>query len=128
MATTPRQAAADPALSVRPDTMQLSGILRADKIRHDTLVQLVQHWGVEQARLEIIDQLDALAEAVCSPREQDGELDALIQNVENAAAMDEAETLIDLYAALRLRNELTAAIVDLARFNPAAATADSSGK
>lgn len=128
MNATPRSAAANPALSVQPGPTLLDGVLRVDQIRRDTLVQLVQHWGVEQARLEIIDQLDALAEAVCSPREQDGELDALIQNVENAAAMDEAETLIDLYAALRLRNELTAAIVDLARFNPAAATVDSSGK
>lgn len=106
MATTPRQAAADPALSVRPDTMQLSGILRADKIRHDTLVQLVQHWGVEQARLEIIDQLDALAEAVCSPREPDGELDALIQNVEDAAAMDDAEIIVGLHTMRRLSVEL----------------------
>lgn len=106
MATTPRQTAADPALSVRPDTMQLSGILRADKIRHDTLVQLVQHWGVEQARLEIIDQLDALAEAVCSPREPDGELDALIQNVENAAAMDDAEISVGLHDFNRLHGDV----------------------
>jgi len=106
MNATPRSAAANPALSVQPGPTLLDGVLRADKIRHDTLVQLVQHWGVEQARLEIIDQLDALAEAVCSPREPDGELDALIQNVEDAAAMDDAEITLGLHTMRRLSVEL----------------------
>lgn len=109
--------ATTPGLSIRPDTMQLAGILRADQIRHDTLIQLVQHWGSDEARSDTIAQLDALADAVQSPR--DGELDALIENVETAAAMDDAEISIDLHTALRLSTELNTAILKLTSFNPA---------
>ncbi|WKD36559.1 hypothetical protein [Streptomyces xanthophaeus] len=109
----------EPGLSVRLDATWAAGILRADQIRHDTLVSLVAHWGSDEARADIIAQLDALAEAVISPRE--GELDVLVQNVEDAAAMDDAETSLNLARLLRLRDELDAAIGPLARFNPARA-------
>ncbi|MFE2323624.1 hypothetical protein ACFXD5_06820 [Streptomyces sp. NPDC059385] len=109
----------EPGLSVRVDATWLSGILRADEIRRDTLVSLVQHWGDDDARADIICQLDALAEADTSPRE--GELDHLVEAVESAAAMDDAEVRIDLTAALRLRAELDAVIETLGRFNPARA-------
>lgn len=116
----PTPAAQEPGLSVRVDATWLAGILRADQIRHDTLVSLVAHWGNEEAREDVIAQLDALAEAVCSPRE--GELDHLVTAVEDAAAMDDAETRIDLHTALRLRAELDTVIGKLGRFNPAAVT------
>ncbi|MEW1638597.1 hypothetical protein AB0469_31635 [Streptomyces sp. NPDC093801] len=115
MSTNPSR---EPGLSIRPDTMWLAGILRADQIRRDTLVSLVATWGDDEAREDILLQLDALAEAVASPRE--GELDHLIGAVEDAAAMDDAEVRIDLAAALRLRAELDAVIETLGRFNPAA--------
>ncbi|MEU6758022.1 hypothetical protein [Streptomyces sp. NPDC046685] len=107
----------EPQLSVRLRVDWLSAVLRADQIRHDTLVSLVAHWGNDEAREDILNQLGALAEAVTSPRE--GELDHLVQAVEDAAAMDDAEVEIDLHAALRLRAELDAVIEKLGRFNPA---------
>ncbi|MBT2449439.1 hypothetical protein J7F03_20575 [Streptomyces sp. ISL-43] len=116
MSTNPSR---EPGLSIRRDATWLSGILRADQIRHDTLVSLVATWGDPDARDDILAQLDALAEAVQSPRE--GELDHLLDAVEDAAGMDDAETGLDLTAALRLRGELDALITVLARFNPAAA-------
>lgn len=114
----PTPAAQEPGLSVRVDATWLAGILRADQIRRDTLLSLVAHWGSDEAREDIIRQLDALGEAVCSPRE--GELDSLVTAVEDAAAMDDPEIPIALHTALRVRNELDAVIAVLGRFNPAA--------
>lgn len=105
-----------PPLSVRLTSDWLRGILRADLIRHHTLLGLVGTWGETGAREDVIDRLDDLAEALQSPRE--GELDALTEAVEDAAAMDSAEIEISLADALRLRDELDAAIVRLSRFNP----------
>lgn len=116
MSTNPSR---EPGLSFRLDSTWLYGILRADQIRHDTLVSLATAWGTDKGREDIILQLDALAEAVQSPRE--GELDALVEAVEGAAGMDYAETRLDLTAALRLRGELDALITVLARFNSKAA-------
>ncbi|WP_327169507.1 hypothetical protein [Streptomyces subrutilus] len=112
-------AAAQPQLSVRLGVTWLDVVLRVDRIRHDTLVSLVSTWSDPDARDDVIAQLDALAEAVASPRE--GELDALVEHVEDAAGMDDAEIRIDLHDALRLRAGLDAAVERLARFNPAAA-------
>lgn len=108
-----------PPLSVRLDVTWLAAVLRVDQIRHDTLVSLVATWGEDEAREDIVNQLNGLAEAVRSPRE--GELDQLVQLVEDAAGMDDAEVEIDLRAALRLRAELDAVIEVLGRFNPTAA-------
>ncbi|MFI8278565.1 hypothetical protein ACIGBH_27565 [Streptomyces sp. NPDC085929] len=112
-------AAQEPGLSVRLDATWLHGILRADQIRRDTLLSLVATWADDDTRADTVLCLDALAEAVQSPRE--GELDGLLGAVEDAAGMDDAEVRIDLHTALRLRAELDAAIAKLARFNPAAA-------
>lgn len=97
----------------------LRGLLRVDQIRHDTLVSLVTGWADDDARDDVIAALDDLAEAMQSPRE--GELDALTEAVESAAAMDYPQTEFGLADALRLRAELDAVIHELARFNPAAA-------
>ncbi|MFJ2675074.1 hypothetical protein [Streptomyces sp. NPDC087525] len=105
-----------PPLSVRLRSDWLRGILRVDLIRHHTLIGLVQHWAEDDAREDVITQLDALAEAVASPRE--GEVDALTEAVEDAAAMDTAEIEISLADAVRLRDELDVVIVRLSRFNP----------
>ncbi|MFH8792261.1 hypothetical protein [Streptomyces sp. NPDC017941] len=109
----------NPPLSFNPRVDHLAGILRVDRIRHDTLVSLVAGWSDPETRDDIEAQLEALAEAMSSPRE--GELDALVQNVEDAAAMDYAQIELDLTNALRLRDELDGVIARLARFNPARA-------
>lgn len=109
----------EPQMSIRLRADWLAGILRVDRVRHDTLVSLAVAWASDEAREDISLQLDALAEAMQSPRE--GELDHLVQAVEDAAAMDDAEIVIDLHTALRLRAELDAVIESLSRFNPARA-------
>lgn len=108
----------EPGLSIRLDATWLSGILRADQVRYDTIVSLATAWGTDEGREDVALQLDALAEAMQSPRE--GELDQLVEAVEGAAAMDDAEVPLTLRNALRLRAELDVAIAVLARFNPAA--------
>ena len=110
--------AQQPGLSVRLDATWMAGILRVDQIRRDTLVSLVQHWGCDEAREDIIAQLDALAEAVNYPR--DGELDALVQAVEDSASMDDAEVRIDLHAMRRLNVDLYEPTATVSRFGRAA--------
>ncbi|MFJ3834501.1 hypothetical protein ACIPY6_03170 [Streptomyces sp. NPDC090054] len=108
----------EPQLSIRLDAGWFAGILRADQIRRNTLMSLVATWGDPDARDDILAQLDALAEAVQSPRE--GELDALVEAVEGAAGMDDAEATLFLAQLLRLRAELDDVIAKVGRFNPAA--------
>lgn len=103
-----------PGLSFRLSTNGLAAVLRVDRVRHDTLVSLVAHWGDNEAREDIILQLDALAEAVHSPRE--GELDALVERVEDAAAMDAAEVEVSIPGAFRLFGELSSVMARLNRF------------
>lgn len=96
-----------PQLSARPSAMWLETVLRVDQIRTDTLTQLVQHWADPESREDVIAQLDALAEALASPRE--GELDSLVEHVEDAAGMDSAEVRVTRWDARRLRDELDVA-------------------
>ncbi|GAA3717863.1 hypothetical protein [Streptomyces tremellae] len=103
----PENFSSNPQLSARASADWLSVVLRVDQIRTDTLVQLVQHWADPDSREDVIAQLDALAEALAAPRE--GELDALVEHVEDAAAMDAAETRMTRAEAWRLAAELGAA-------------------
>ncbi|MFD9569932.1 hypothetical protein ACFWBI_08820 [Streptomyces sp. NPDC059982] len=109
----------EPGLSIRLDAGWFAGLLRADQIRRDTLLSLAVAWGTDEGRDDLTLQLDALAEAMHSPR-GDGELDQLLDAVEGAAGMDDAETVLDLARLLRLRDELDAVIAAVGRFNPAA--------
>ncbi|MFE3578768.1 hypothetical protein [Streptomyces vinaceus] len=109
----------EPGLSIRLDATWLSGILRADQIRRDTLLSLATAWGSDEGREDLTLQLDALAEAMQSPR--DGELDDLLDAIEGAAAMDDAEVPLDMARLLRLRAELDAVIEVVGRFNSTAA-------
>lgn len=106
-----------PPLSFTTGANGLHGLLRADDIRLDTLIGLVATWDDPEAREDVINQLDALAEAVTSPR--DGELDQLVQHVEDAAGMDTSHIEVQTPDLIRLRDELNAVIDGTAgRFNP----------
>lgn len=96
----------NPPLSVTLGTNHLHGVLRADQIRTDTFVQLVQHWGDPQSRDDIIDALDELADVVHSAR-REGALDAAVEQVEDVAGMDTAHIEVDAFHVRRLLQELT---------------------
>jgi hypothetical protein len=96
-----------PELSFDLGANHLHGVLRADQVRTDTFVQLVQHWGDPQSRDDIIDALDELAEIVCGVR-REGELDAAVEQVEDVAGMDTAQIEVDAFDVRRLLAELTA--------------------
>jgi hypothetical protein len=106
-----------PPLSFTTGANALHGLLRADRIRLDTLLTLVAGWDDPDARDDVITALDALAEAVRSPRE--GELDALVEQVEEAAGMDTAQVEVKSPDLVRMRDELDRVIAGTAgRFNP----------
>ncbi|WP_225825669.1 hypothetical protein [Streptomyces naphthomycinicus] len=106
-----------PSLSFDLGANDLHGVLRVDQIRNDTLVQLVQHWAEPKDRDAIIDALDELAEVVCGPRGE-GELDAAIEQVEDACGMDTAQVEVSIPDSRRLLDELTEVVQRLSRFNP----------
>jgi hypothetical protein len=95
-----------PDLSFEIGANHLHGVLRADQIRTDSFVQLVQHWRDPQSRDDIIAALDELADVVHSVR-REGELDAAIENVEDVAAMDTAQIEVDSHDVRRLLAEAT---------------------
>jgi hypothetical protein len=106
-----------PDLSFSLGANHLHGVLRVDQIRTDTLVQLVQHWGDTKSRDEILDALDELAAVVHSVR-REGELDAALEQVEDAACMDTAQVEVGISDVKRLVQELAEVARRLARFNP----------
>lgn len=94
-----------PDLSWEIRSDHLRGILRADQIRTDTLAQLVQHWASDpDARDQIIDALDELANIVNGPR-CEGELDAAVEQIEDAASMDTAQIEVGMHDVRRLLAE-----------------------
>lgn len=96
-----------PQLSWEIGADHLHGVLRADEIRNQTLVQLVQHWHSDpESRDQIIAALDELADVVASPRAE-GELDAALEEVEDRAGMDTAQVEVDVRDARRLLEENT---------------------
>jgi hypothetical protein len=109
----------NPQLSFELRADWLAGHLRVDQIRTDTLVSLVAHWSDPDARDDVIARLDELAEIVQGPR-REGELDAAIEAVEDAASMDTARIEIDGWTARRLFGELSQVATKLNRFNPLA--------
>lgn len=106
----------NPELSIYLRADWLAGFLRADRVRFDTLVQLVAAWSDPDKRDEIIEHLDALAKVVSSP--QNGtDLDAAVEAVEGVAGMDLAQVPIDRDAALRLTREVFDVTEKLCRFD-----------
>jgi hypothetical protein len=108
-----------PELSFDLGANHLHGVLRADQIRTDTLTQLVQHWGDEQSRDDIIAALDELAEIVCGVR-REGELDAAVLQVEDVAGMETAQLEVNAFDVRRLLAELTAVERVTSRFRKGA--------
>ncbi|MER6515178.1 hypothetical protein [Nonomuraea sp. NPDC001636] len=106
----------NPDLSFSSRADWLAGFLRADRIRLDTLVQLVASWSDPDARDDIIARLDELAEVVARPRAVEGALDAAVEAVEDAAGMDTAQVPIDKVHAMRLHSELSTVVERLMRF------------
>ncbi|MFE0800131.1 hypothetical protein [Streptomyces sp. NPDC058812] len=107
----------NPQLSFEPRSDWLAGYLRADQIRTDTLVQLVAKWADPDARDDVLDALDALA-AVVQGTAREGELDAAVEGVEDAASMDTARVELDAFTVRRLTTELEPLARKLSRFNP----------
>ena len=95
-----------PDLSFEVGANHLHGVLRADQIRRDTLMQLVHHWAEPKDRDAIIEALDELSEVVHSAR-REGELDAALENVEDVACMDDAHITVDSRDMRRLLAEAT---------------------
>ncbi|MEU3529405.1 hypothetical protein AB0E62_37130 [Streptomyces sp. NPDC038707] len=98
----------------------LHGVARFDKIRTDTLVQLVQHWADPDSRDDVIDALDELA-AVVAGVAREGELDAALEQVEDVAGMETAQVEVSMTDARRLHEELTEVNRVLSRFRLRAA-------
>jgi hypothetical protein len=109
-----------PQLSVSLGSNRLHGVVRADRIRFDTLTQLVQHWGDPQSRDDIIDALDELASVVGSAA-REGELDAAVEQVEDVAGMDTAQVEVQAPDVRRLLAELTVVERVTSRFQKGAA-------
>lgn len=106
-----------PQLSFELRSDWLAGFLRADQIRTDTLVQLVAKWAERDARDEVLDALDALA-AIVQGTAREGELDAAVEAVEDAASMDTARLEVDAFTVRRLAGELAGVQEKVCRFNP----------
>lgn len=104
-----------PELSFDLGANHLHGLLRADQIRTDTLVQLVHHWAEPKDRDAIIAALDELAEVTHSVA-REGELDAAIEQVEDVAGMETAQLEVDSFDVRRLLAELTAVEKVTSRF------------
>ncbi|NUS83622.1 MAG: hypothetical protein HOY75_12975 [Streptomyces sp.] len=104
-----------PSLSFEVGANHLHGVLRVDQIRTDTLVQLVQHWQEPRDRDAIIEALDALSDVVHSPRAE-GELDAALEQVEDAASMDSAQVEVGMHDVRRLLGELGKVAEVMGRF------------
>ncbi|HEX5567418.1 MAG TPA: hypothetical protein VFY14_10930 [Streptomyces sp.] len=112
-----RPTSTNPQLSFSLRSDWLRGRLRADTIRHTTILGLAQAWADDEQA--VMDTLDNRAQASTpSPEERD----ALVQAVEDTTDLGPAHVEIDLATALRMRDELDAMIAKLSRFNPKAAT------
>jgi hypothetical protein len=107
-----------PSLSFALGANHLHTVLRVDQIRTDTLVQLVAQWAEPDTRDEVIEALDELA-AVVQGIAREGELDATLEQVEDAAGMETAQVEVSMTDTHRLVAELTEVARRLSRFNPA---------
>lgn len=93
----------------------LHGVLRVDQIRTDTLMALVAGWADPDTRDDVIAALDELA-AVVTGVAREGELDAAVEQVEDAASMDTAQVEVSMPDVRRLLAELSEVAERLSRF------------
>ncbi|MFF4403760.1 hypothetical protein [Streptomyces sp. NPDC001404] len=86
-------------------------MLRADRIRFDTITGLVAEWKEPGAQDDVEEALERLAD-VCEPDHdaQPAAVDAAVEAVEAAACMGGAQLEISWRDAVRLRDELDALI------------------
>lgn len=106
-----------PELSVSPSADRLSCKLRVDQIRRDTLIQLAQAWA-DGGRTDIEEALDHLAEVLQSPRGKEGELDAAVEAVDDAACMEYPRIHLTRQQARQLRRELATVLTAWPRSRP----------
>jgi len=104
-----------PDLSWEIGANHLHGVLRADQIRTDTLMQLVQHWAEPKDRDAIIEALDELA-AIVTGVARAGELDAAVEQIEDVAGMETAQIEVGSHDARRLLAEATEVARVVGRF------------
>lgn len=110
----------NPDLSIRTDEAWTRGILRADIIRHNTILDLADAYREDPD--SVTTALAALADALTgnpTPEERD----ALIEAVD-ATTTGDATTDLTLHHAKRLRDELNTVVNRLGRFNPQATQTD----
>lgn len=106
-----------PGMSFSLGSNHLHGVARFDAVRTDTLMALVAGWGDTDTRDDVITALDELASVVTGVR-REGELDAAIEQVENAASMDTAQVELPIPDVRRLLAELAEVDRVTGRFNP----------
>lgn len=94
-----------PQLSAEMSADGLECVLRVDQIRSDTLIQLAQAWA-DGGRADIEAALDDLAEIV-SGDPTDGELDAAVDAVDEAAGMTYPRIWLSKDQTRRLRRDLS---------------------
>ncbi|MTE20248.1 hypothetical protein F0L17_14245 [Streptomyces sp. TRM43335] len=106
----------NPGLSIRTDEAWTRGILRADTIRYNTILDLADAYREDPNG--VTAALAALADALINnvtPEERD----ALVEDIDDTTTGD-ATTDLTLHHAMRLRDELDTVINRLGRFNPKA--------
>lgn len=116
-----------PELHVGLSADHLQGVLRADQIRRDTLTQLVQMWAEPGVREEVIAALDHLAEVVQSPREE-GELEAAVEAVDDAACMEYPQLHMGREATRRLHRDVSGVVAAWDGSRPVAVREQQSGR
>jgi hypothetical protein len=108
-----------PGLSIRPNATWLTGVLRADQIRHDTLVSLVADLEQRRGPRGHPPPARRARRRGAAPRVRASSITSSPQS-RTRRPWTTRRPGIDLHTALRLRTELDAVITKLARFNPAA--------
>jgi hypothetical protein len=113
-------------LGITPPAIGRPPRLRADRIRRDTLTALAQALR-EDHDGSLQDALDALVDAIESPRDSEGaEIDALVADIEDLAGMGRADMPLTPGDVEQLAEQAAAALAPVLR--PVAGQAVRSGR
>lgn len=97
-------------LTITPGAFARPARLRADRIRRDTLTALAAALR-EDHDSELMNAIHALVDAVHSPHDTEGaEIDALVEDIEHLAGMDEAAVDLTDADVRQLAEQATAAL------------------